>query len=157
MGVGGSYLPSVSSLIRVALKQHTNVVPQVEFLVQTMLGFVCLFILNFLLVLLPLKYSDGDWNQLWSQHSRKWSTGQPGGGGWNFTFCKEMLFTKGYFISLWVLGLGCWRSFVQRRQPESTALLRASGTFGKNCFTKIGREILPVCYHLLLLCRRTVS
>lgn len=60
MGVGGSYLPSVSSLIRVALKQHTNVVPQVEFLVQTMLGFVCLFILNFLLVLLPLKYSDGD-------------------------------------------------------------------------------------------------
>lgn len=26
--------------------------------------------------------------------------------GWDFTFCTEMLFTKGYFISLWVFGLG---------------------------------------------------
>lgn len=125
-------------------------------LIRNALNRVPLFL--FLLIPLPVKYFDGEWNQICNWHSQKWCIGQPGAGGWNFTFCKETLFTKGYFISLWVFGLGLWRTFIKWWKPESTILLGASGTFGKRCSTKTGREILLECYPLLLLlCRRTVS
>lgn len=41
-----------------------------------------------------------------------------------FSLCKAMLFTKRYFVSLWVVGLGSSSTFI-KRDPESTEFLGA--------------------------------
>lgn len=46
---------------------------------------------------LPLKYVDGEWNQIWNWRSPKWSIGQPGAAEWNFTFGKRNAIYKRVF------------------------------------------------------------